>query len=391
MPANLFHQLQHDNVARRLAYSQAGASRGSPIFICLPGLLETRDVFAPLLTWAQDTQIGRVIAVDYCGRGASDPLEANHHYAMSIYLDDLVEFIEARINEQIKEQVSLPKMEIYLVGTSMGGILAMHLSQILKFEIKGLILNDIGLSLSWMSIYGLYKTIDLKQFKLQISGLPVDQRIDPRAIDDVGSKHHFDLEYDYDWSGMHFERLMKSFLGDVLLLHNTRSPICGLAVARKFKAAIPRLHILSLDAATHPANWTAKICAWIATTLHLLPLESSVVQGQPFEPLSKNAVNNILDTTFLDRTENAHRNTQDISNPLILVNPIENSASTGTEKQLNSNSNSTTPEPQAPTKDEHNKDQTDNPQRGSTHASIQTVSLTERISEYLKTIFQVKK
>ena len=132
MPANLFHQLQHDNVARRLAYSQAGASRGSPIFICLPGLLETRDVFAPLLTWAQDTQIGRVIAVDYCGRGASDPLEANHHYAMSIYLDDLVEFIEARINEQIKEQVSLPKMEIYLVGTSMGGILAMHLSQILN-------------------------------------------------------------------------------------------------------------------------------------------------------------------------------------------------------------------------------------------------------------------
>ena len=268
------YSLQHDPHGRRLSYTEAGTPDDSTIFICLPGLLETQDVFAPLFAMANEMQHCRVITVDYCGRGESDPLAHNQHYAMSIYLDDLEEFIW----ECIKAQVTRMDTAIYLVGTSMGGILAMHLLQNLKFRVKGLIMNDIGLSLSWWSILGLYKAIDLKEFKRQLSMKPKAQRIDPRAIDDVGSKHHFDLEYDYDWTGMQFERLLKTFEGQVLLIHNNRSPICPRALAQKFKTSLPNSKLLSLNANTHPAAWSPEACAWVGETLGLRPkdLESTV-------------------------------------------------------------------------------------------------------------------
>jgi len=261
------HPLQHDPSGRRLSYTEAGLPDDSSVFICLPGLLETQDVFAPLLALANEKQHCRIITVDYCGRGESDPLAHNQHYAMSIYLEDLEEFIWDRIKAQVNRQDTA----IYLVGTSMGGILAMHLLQTLKFRVKGLILNDIGLSLSWWSILGLYKAIDLKEFKRQLSLKPKAQRIDPRAIDDVGSKHHFDLEYDYDWTGMQFERLLKTFEGQVLLIHNNHSPICPRALALQFKASLPNAQLLSLNANTHPAAWSTEVCAWVGETLRLRP------------------------------------------------------------------------------------------------------------------------
>ena len=392
IPSQRFHELQHVPVSRRLAYSEAGPMEATMLLICLPGLLETRDVFAPLLSMAQANENCRVITLDYCGRGASDWLDASRHYTMSIYLDDLVEFVGARR----QEQVCASNTQVYLVGTSMGGILSMHLSQILTFEIKGLIFNDIGLSLSWWSIYGLYKDIDLEDYKLHISRKPPDQRIDPRAIDDVGSKNHFDLEYDYDWVGMQFERLMKSFLGDVFLIHNARSPICGWAVAHKFQVCVPALQLFTNNGATHPVPWSAEVCAWLKETLCLKAQEDGATPSSWLDTQ--------LDHPPSTGIEPLHEQSIEQTTEPSLEHSRDNTAQTPLLLTLDKTRNSTAPEHAASkaqaTRDNSLKDSAptqpgshpiDPAQRGSTHTSIKSMNFTEKIRQHLKNWLSIKK
>ena len=87
---------------RRLAYSAVGDAHSHHVLVCLPGLLETRATFDPLLKAAQAVPGLRVISLDHCGRGDSDPLPHDAGYAMSVYLQDtaqLLREVAARTSE----------------------------------------------------------------------------------------------------------------------------------------------------------------------------------------------------------------------------------------------------------------------------------------------------
>ena len=61
---------------RHLAYSAVGAANSAHVLLCLPGLLETRATFDPLLQAAEGVHGLRVVSLDLCGRGDSSPLPA---------------------------------------------------------------------------------------------------------------------------------------------------------------------------------------------------------------------------------------------------------------------------------------------------------------------------
>lgn len=99
--------------------------------VCLPGLTRNSADFHELaLRFSSDR---RVIALDYRGRGQSsyDPRPQNYHAA--IYASDLLHLLTAT---NISRAV--------VVGTSLGGLLAMSLSAQRPTVLAGVVLNDIG-------------------------------------------------------------------------------------------------------------------------------------------------------------------------------------------------------------------------------------------------------
>ena len=108
---------------RRLAFSQVGEANSPRVLLCLPGLLETRTTFDPLLHAASDTHGLRVISLDLCGRGDSDSLPSESGYCMSLYLSD----VEAFIRQEIFGH-GLPRPRLDVLGTSMGGIMGVYLA-----------------------------------------------------------------------------------------------------------------------------------------------------------------------------------------------------------------------------------------------------------------------
>jgi pimeloyl-ACP methyl ester carboxylesterase len=110
-------------------YDAAGA--GAPAVLCLPGLTRnSRDYeeLAPHLA-----QRYRVVCPDLRGRGRSarDPVWQN--YQPATYIADLLSLLQL---------LRLPRVAI--VGTSLGGLLAMILGSVAPQSIAGMVLNDIG-------------------------------------------------------------------------------------------------------------------------------------------------------------------------------------------------------------------------------------------------------
>lgn len=107
------------------------ADRAAPTILCLPGLTRnSRDfeVLAPHLA-----QRYRVICPDLRGRGFSerDPQWRNYH--PGTYLDDIGRLMEAFALERVA-----------VIGTSLGGLLAMLLAAGQPGRVAGMVLNDIG-------------------------------------------------------------------------------------------------------------------------------------------------------------------------------------------------------------------------------------------------------
>ena len=110
-------------------YDAAGA--GAPAVLCLPGLTRnSRDFedFAPHLAPRY-----RVLCPDLRGRGLSarDPKWQN--YQPATYVADLTALLQG---------LGLPRVAI--VGTSLGGLLAMILASVAPQAVAGIVLNDIG-------------------------------------------------------------------------------------------------------------------------------------------------------------------------------------------------------------------------------------------------------
>jgi len=135
---------------RRLAFTDTGPPHARDVLVCLPGVLETRQTFVPVLD-ARPAGL-RCLSLDYCGRGDSDPLPGDHGYSMARYCDDLLHFLGRHLPANTR---------LHVLGTSMGGILAFYLVSSRAFPVQTLLLNDIGLSLHWLSLLSMYQ--DMKQ------------------------------------------------------------------------------------------------------------------------------------------------------------------------------------------------------------------------------------
>lgn len=116
----------------RLYYRDYGNQAGARTpLLCLSGLTRNSVDFHEFALRHAATR--RVICLDYRGRGRSardpDPM----HYEVPVYLDDVQHLLAvAHIRRVI------------LVGTSLGGIIAMALGAAIPTLLAGVILNDIG-------------------------------------------------------------------------------------------------------------------------------------------------------------------------------------------------------------------------------------------------------
>lgn len=112
-------------------YAAMHAKRQGVPVLCLHGLTRNARDFADL---AQRLRAGRrVVCANLRGRGesayAKDPLT----YAPLTYLQDIQQLMAA-----------LDLQRVVVIGTSLGGILAMLMAGIMKEKLAGVVLNDIG-------------------------------------------------------------------------------------------------------------------------------------------------------------------------------------------------------------------------------------------------------
>jgi pimeloyl-ACP methyl ester carboxylesterase len=107
------------------------AAQSSGTVVCLPGLTRNSRDFTALATHLAECY--RVLTPDLRGRGNSqwDPKLTSYH--TKIYYQDVLQLLS--------EEVSEPAA---IIGTSLGGILAMSLAAMSAERIAGIVINDIG-------------------------------------------------------------------------------------------------------------------------------------------------------------------------------------------------------------------------------------------------------
>ena len=120
----------HDGL-RLYARLYAGPNSGAPTVLCLHGLTRNSRDFEDLAPHLQRRY--RVIVPDLRGRGfsARDPNPQN--YQAAVYVQDILALLGA---------VGAPRVAV--VGTSLGGMLAMMLGASHPARIAGIVLNDVG-------------------------------------------------------------------------------------------------------------------------------------------------------------------------------------------------------------------------------------------------------
>ena len=76
-----FHLINDGGINRKVAYSRIGQIDAKNIFLCLPGLLETRESFHHLFSMVESFDDCCWVIIDYCGRGNSDQLPTSEQYS----------------------------------------------------------------------------------------------------------------------------------------------------------------------------------------------------------------------------------------------------------------------------------------------------------------------
>jgi pimeloyl-ACP methyl ester carboxylesterase len=249
---------------RHLAYSAVGEANSAHVLLCLPGLLETRATFDPLLQAAQGVHGLRAISLDLCGRGDSSQLPGDQGYTMQVYLEDVAQFMRQAL---MPEGQPMPRIDV--LGTSMGGILAMYLASDAHNHVHGLYLNDIGLDLPWMSIYGLYDGMKKQGRAPTPEEMAAKYNVSMGAALAVQSPSHFDLAYRKDWKGMKFGHLLNGFKGPVHLMHGSDSGVCTQQQVKELRSAFPNAKVLEVAGAAHPVPFNSAVNQFVLRSLNL--------------------------------------------------------------------------------------------------------------------------
>lgn len=114
----------------RLYAADYGPKDAALTVLCMHGLTRNHKDFEPLIR--QLDLPCRFIAVDVRGRGLSDR-DPNRAYSPDVYVGDMITLLD-----------ELGVNKVTLIGTSMGGLMAMIMSQAMKDRIQGIVLNDVG-------------------------------------------------------------------------------------------------------------------------------------------------------------------------------------------------------------------------------------------------------
>jgi len=260
---------------RHLAYSEVGDAHSAHVLLCLPGLLETRASFDALLQSAQGVRGLRIISLEHCGRGDSSPLPGDQGYAMSVYLADTLAFLKQVV---LRDDGVVTRLEV--LGTSMGGILAMYLAHELGPRVNGLFFNDIGLSLHWISIYGLYDSMKVKGSLPQPGMMAAKLNVTLGAVMATQSPDHFDLPYQKDWKGMKFGHLMHGFEGPIRLIHGGASGVCASSQVREMQLAFAQCEVMEVAGAGHPAPFTPAVCQFVLKALSEAPVDAALTAAR---------------------------------------------------------------------------------------------------------------
>lgn len=262
LPETLYYDVQDGARHRKIAYTVSGSIDAENILLCLPGLLETKASFLGIHRFFLKIPNYKVISVDFSGRGQSDYLDSDRSYKMSLYLSDLSQFVEGVI---FRSQSKHPKLTV--LGTSMGGVLAMYLCKVFGSKISGIVLNDIALTVNWTSLYSLYKSMKNDAGFKEARELARDFDVDEKAMSDVQLPTHFDLTYQADVWGMNFHESLEGYKGRVSLIYGGDSKICTRRRVFEAKNHIPRLKNFEVSGAGHPVPFTIPVCEFIQAAM----------------------------------------------------------------------------------------------------------------------------
>jgi len=190
--ADRFYHAQDD---LRLHYRDYGESGSAKIpVLCLPGLTRNARDFHE--TAARLAAERRVLCPDYRGRGASAYDPDPRRYVPATYVADLHHLIALADVERV-----------VVIGTSMGGLLAIGLAVMFPTVIAGAVLNDIGPTVEGP---GLDRIIDY-------IGKDAPQPDWPAAIAHVRQRStHLHFETDAQWRKLAYGGFRR---GDDGLLH----------------------------------------------------------------------------------------------------------------------------------------------------------------------------
>jgi pimeloyl-ACP methyl ester carboxylesterase len=264
LPETRYFEIQDNGKSRNIAYTISGAMNAENILLCLPGLLETKNTFLVIHQYFLTIPNCKVISIDFSGRGESDHLDSADMYKMSLYLADISHLIHGIVltNDQAR-------LRLTILGTSMGGVLAMYLTQIFGKKIYEIILNDIALTVNWTSLYALYKSMKNDSGFREVRQLAKDLRVDERVISDVQLPGHFDLSYRADIWGMNFHEALEDYKGKVGLIYGGKSKICTQQRVEEAKSIIPRLSTFEISDSGHPVPFTPLVCNFIQSEMGL--------------------------------------------------------------------------------------------------------------------------
>ena len=245
---------------RHLACSRVGPAEADDVLLCVPGLLETRHSFDALLQAAQARSGLCVMALDLAGRGDASPLPGDTGYCMSVYLDDIRHLITTEWSWQGGRR-------LHVLGTSMGGLLGLYLAADAALPVRTLILNDVGLSFYWVSLYGLFDTLKQGLAPITPDAMAAQLRVTPGVLRSVQSPSHFDVPYRKDWKGMRFAHLLQHYSGAIRLVHGSASGVCLDAQVQELRQHSAHAQVMTVQGAGHPVPFTPAVCDFVLANL----------------------------------------------------------------------------------------------------------------------------
>jgi pimeloyl-ACP methyl ester carboxylesterase len=250
---------------RSLVGQDSGNALSADVLICLPGLLETQKSFDPLVMALGERF--RIITVDFAGRGRSSPMADRQHYKMSAYLADLG-LLMAHVQGRLA--ISQPH-RLHLVGTSMGGLLAMFLARLRPDWFQSLVLNDVSCLLPWTGIMGLMSGLGSAtkgvNFFDGVKDLASSLEVDPALIRAVQKPGHLDLPHQTTVFGVDFTEVFQALPQPILLLKAGGSGIIDDQAYERMRQCHQNLEVFEQPEAEHPVPYSAEVCARISQFL----------------------------------------------------------------------------------------------------------------------------